>query len=1252
MTCTEHNLPFNELSDRQFEQLCFALLQAEGHSDVRHWGDAGAEGGCDIVSTDQKGRRWVTQAKRTRELGPTPAVKELKKVLDDPPDPEPAVYLLAASCALSRKTEKALAKEIARRGKAWEVILWGRTELDAKIRDHPEVRGRFFGADASAVPPDVDTEIDEAFRYVRDGRPEITIDLLEKLKRRRWDRLSSRQRYRLLANLGTATLGTGQAETAGRYYIQAAKHQRLDEDARSLEAHGYLLLGDDKNAYELAVALCQDSPDLGRAQMVRVQAAPKELSFDELLDSVPNVARGRPQVAWALHNRAVEHERLADSERILREANAMPSWPSVGLALGSTILQQELERITDFFEGRIVTERLSEAEELFTNVLEQIPKGDPEKLSFDAYLGRGTCRRYFGNLDQARADFRRARECMTSDERSVIRLAASAYPDREDPDGAIRILEAYLSEQKSLHIEVFLAECLYKRNGGRDLERARVLLEPLVPRLSEFEDGEFREQIVAILVDIYQNTERGELAVRLVEELADGTLEAVARHAISGKLLLRLGRTEAALSEARAARDALSDSSPRTEVARVAFLLEKLERYDEAFEQWRRIASPEFVSLENRHLLNCAKLAKDDAFILNYCRELRTAGNFDRLAVDIEFNTLIRYSEYTSARDLLQAYLAAIPEDKTARLNLSVLAIQRGWEDLIEQEPDRLPSVEELESPETGEIVAFVLRAGPDRTQAVDYSYDLYRRFPDEPASHRALIAAVHAPAPTDLRIEKPKTVLPGSAVCYTELGTDERHWLVVEDAPNPSLSRGEFASSSGLVPALLGKSIGCEFPLSDGGLLERTGAVIDIQDKRIYRSNQLIFAWADRFPGDPFLAPVRIKVSDSPSQEDFADMIKMMERLNEQREKIFDDYRNGKISISTIARLNDRSVFETVTHLASEPELQIRTCGGPIQDLEQAVRLLDDVRSTLLDPTAIATLALMGEINILESLPFKCVVTEGTLQELRNLVREDSPTRQADGFIGSKDGRLWIHEVDAEEEAKWLQRLRKALSDLEGKCNVIGGTDLAKVDTDLRELLTKYVTQGSAETAAAAAERGKEGTAIWTDDHILFTQVRTELPAPRVWTQSVLVWASRRGFVERKFTSRISARLLRFGYFFTSLDPRMVLDTCEAASWRPEDPDLSAVLADFGNRGWERGVALRMTAETVARIWQESPTEEHARLVTARLLAHLADRDDHKDIARFLVANMDSLLGLALTREDGLRQVLRMFLQCGVVSL
>ncbi len=54
------------LDPLRFEELCFALLKAKGHQDVRHLGAAGGEGGVDVLSVGPDGKRWVTQCKRYR----------------------------------------------------------------------------------------------------------------------------------------------------------------------------------------------------------------------------------------------------------------------------------------------------------------------------------------------------------------------------------------------------------------------------------------------------------------------------------------------------------------------------------------------------------------------------------------------------------------------------------------------------------------------------------------------------------------------------------------------------------------------------------------------------------------------------------------------------------------------------------------------------------------------------------------------------------------------------------------------------------------------------------------------------------------------------------------------------------------------------------------------------------------------------------------------------------------------------------
>lgn len=48
-TATSHRLPFQELSPLDFERLCLWLVRREGYERAEHFGEAGGEGGRDVV---------------------------------------------------------------------------------------------------------------------------------------------------------------------------------------------------------------------------------------------------------------------------------------------------------------------------------------------------------------------------------------------------------------------------------------------------------------------------------------------------------------------------------------------------------------------------------------------------------------------------------------------------------------------------------------------------------------------------------------------------------------------------------------------------------------------------------------------------------------------------------------------------------------------------------------------------------------------------------------------------------------------------------------------------------------------------------------------------------------------------------------------------------------------------------------------------------------------------------------------------
>lgn len=137
-TAQRHLLPLDALDPASFERLCMWVMQRFGFHDVAHYGDAGADGGRDVVARDADGRSWVLQAKRCH-LGPSAAVKALAEAVASQ---DADGVIVASSHSLSATARDALtikANEL-----KVEFLAWGRTEIDEKVKASPEILNEFF----------------------------------------------------------------------------------------------------------------------------------------------------------------------------------------------------------------------------------------------------------------------------------------------------------------------------------------------------------------------------------------------------------------------------------------------------------------------------------------------------------------------------------------------------------------------------------------------------------------------------------------------------------------------------------------------------------------------------------------------------------------------------------------------------------------------------------------------------------------------------------------------------------------------------------------------------------------------------------------------------------------------------------------------------------------------------------------------------------------------------------------------------
>src|SRR4051812_16509519 len=172
-----HTLPFEKLAPGDFERLCLWLVQREGYSRIEHLGEAGSEGGRDVVAW-KDGRRFVFQCKRVRAFNTSQARKEIEKLRDLPVADQPHEFVFVVARAVRADTRDAIRKIW---GDEATCHFWSGNELDERVKRHPDVLEEFF-----QLPPEPRTALPRNLPFsslgpLFQGREEMITILREKL---------------------------------------------------------------------------------------------------------------------------------------------------------------------------------------------------------------------------------------------------------------------------------------------------------------------------------------------------------------------------------------------------------------------------------------------------------------------------------------------------------------------------------------------------------------------------------------------------------------------------------------------------------------------------------------------------------------------------------------------------------------------------------------------------------------------------------------------------------------------------------------------------------------------------------------------------------------------------------------------------------------------------------------------------------------------------------------------------------------
>lgn len=1241
-------------TDDDFEHLCCQVLK-------RHWNRPGlqryahageGQDGVDIHDPLQTKPIHGAQCK-LHDYGKTIPPAEIQGEVDKAKSHVPPLehYAILTTGRKSKQADKKVAEinQLHREHGLFtvEVLTWD--QIEVLLDQYPDVRDPIYNTvggqtvarftqqlatlqasvEASTQPADaLDGELDAIKVEIERYELKVAQRLSERLEERHGDKLSPRQRWRLLSLQANVLLSEGESERAGRLLLQAKQQQPLEEKAQVNEALGYELTGDIEKAHALALSLRQAFPDSSSAAAIWVRTAPASLGSSELEADVASFADKESDVALSLSICSLNRGDVERAERYaLRATELQPELAQTWLMLGQSIHTRACKQT----RADQLRQLLRQAEAHYSRTIDLAHAHGNVHIEAAAFLNRAVAREVLADTNAA-VDFRTARQLAPQDA-SVMRKHALYLANQNQMDQAVTEAIAASAAEPGNESSVLLAALLWDRNQGDDRRQS---LDLCLRAASGAETHRFSEALEMAVLGLSE-FKRWDDVTRLLGSLPQGRISEVARSTLLSQLNLAQTDRVSAESLARTAHAAVGDQTSTQDLRRLARLLGRLGLFNLALPLLQRIAQPGRFDADSQMLLDCANHLHNHHVVLDVCRQLREAGVEDPRLLNNELDILQLYDRPT-AIEVLQTHLGRNPNDRLARLRLSLLALQSERHDLVITDVNRLPPVDEAPPGTIGRAVLSLLMRTGRWLDALRYAYALLRRNLSDPEAHLLYCNLILTGEQQGWPVNSSETVQPGMAIAYREKGDSRDQWAIIEDEEQDLLP-DELPPTHLRAQRMMATKPGDTFSLSAVGIQARTAEVVSILSKYVYRFRESMNQFQVRFPDRPELQQVRLtrEGSEPDEQPDLAPIFASLDRRREHVSQALITYRERPTPVHLFATAVGRNIFAALDSLSTIPDAGVRWCClGTIEEREEALRAWKDNISTVLDLTALFTICRLDITEVLRRWKSRhFVVSQTTFDKLRDIVEAESQAGPRRQMATDEQGRHVFSEVPEEALRPYIEAHHRLGAFVHDCCSVRSTPELASMEPEHRDQMIELFDRDGLESMVLAS---RDGHVLWTDDLTLAQIARQDSEAPRrAWTQVALQAAVDEGLLQQDDFNRCSAHLIGGGYSFTWCNSAIVLRAGSIASWNCEAWPLRQVIRYFRLDSVHPQVRLQIAAQSIVGMFKAVSSSFPRQAFILAVLNQLGSRR----LALALAEALDSLFGVdVMSAQEALRVV------------
>lgn len=1093
-----------------------------------------------------------------------------------------------------------------------------------------------------ALNKEIDSEIQEAKEFIKRIEPSNAIEKLGNLKERVWDQVTDQTRFQILIQTGRAHHLKYEIPKAADLFIRALPFGENTTGAFSFASLGYLLRGEKEKAIQFAKQAIEKDPDNVFPFTYLAFSQAMDLSFEEVLELIPERHRGNPKVAFALGQ--IAHEKA--------NANA-EKWLRIAASDGSENIFQTREHLATFLLEKLLRsgailfpegisppyiEQVKEIINLYDTAFDVIKNSQISHKLYGLLANRGTAKLIAGNLDDAIIDLDLSISNLQPSFEGISKKSrALAALQKGDTTFAIQLLKEVLDNPQTPDAIIWLSIIKYKQ---RDWNEVVTLTDKYLEEPSDNID----EVTAALRFNISSLIELDKLAqakdrIQNLLNIKSSSPSAYALLAIVNNRERNEEDTETNISKA------IELSKHESDVLELNWVLAvclDLRRRPEAV----AIAEEILKTRQDREILTTYIRTLYAANLLLQAKE-QASSFINQFGIEPEIaniygHILEQIGDRESAQKIYGEWHNAFPLDIKAAALLAQISFKKGDFATTDRLVGKYTDGSSLDF-EVRRLFASIIFERGKIEEALEIAYEIRRDNFEKPEAHLLL-------ANMFFRHENneggqnhfPEVVEIGTAVRlnFTK-NPREFRWVVIEDRKTIDPRFFEYHFSHPLAKSVLEKKRGYRFIFREG-FDDVEYEIAEIQTKYLRAFQETVENFNQYFAGVEGLWKYTFS-EDSPAEEIFRPVIEQEKAKQKRYEIVLDGYRRRGFTVGTMSVLLGASPIHVMSELRSDMRIGLSSGGQDIWPNETLFNLVQV--GMVIDLTS---LLLVHELEIQDLIAREIpmlLIAQSTLDEISShladviFAREQGVTN-----IVLLAGRLTRYEVSADRVRQQKLFFQNTIEWAKDHCTVAPIQLFIEIPVNERDQLTQMLGESFFHSLLIAQERR---TLLYSDDRALRNYAKKNKEVDGIWTQRILFWLLASNKIELGEYQRLSARLAAFNIKGTELNIPIIIESARRSNWQPNH-EFSAtleILNAYNAKNLRDGAAIAATL--IKQIWQEKLLPfTYENLIKHVIKIFLEGRKDRNKSLDTLMNRIDIEFSVAPLEITNLRQLINLLKQ------